>query len=271
MSVHDAARRLATVAVDAPLGDYDRERLDEHLAGCQACRGYVDALRHDTTVLGRLDFGDAPATVRTVLTERAVQTGRSTSRAGGGFALLAATGLLLVAAIGGMSMGAGGRGNTAVPSAGTGEGGTGPAVAGNAVHWRTDVVDLRAREFWLDAGGRRFHANVADLKLASASSGTTYWSLQLLWLEDGLLPRLDLYFGSDGKTWWIDHVWAGEGSAEATPLFAHGPSTRVAVGEPFAGDIDLELDDLDDTPDDGTARLHLGGARIDIRPASDQP
>ncbi len=138
---HDTARRLAASALDGRLEPADAAALDTHLAGCPECRRVADALRTDATALTGLDFGPVPVAVR-------ADVAIAADGGGGGRHLarwvgLAAVGALLFGLLGGGALGGGGASAPSEPP-------------GNAVHWSTDVVDLRAADLAIVANGLSF-------------------------------------------------------------------------------------------------------------------
>ncbi len=54
MTPHDTFLDLAAIAIDFPLAQADRTRLEQHLAGCPACTRGASALRGDALALGHL-------------------------------------------------------------------------------------------------------------------------------------------------------------------------------------------------------------------------
>ena len=75
---------------------------------------------------------------------------------------MAALGAILLVALGAVVFGAGG--STPPPAAGN----------GNAVHWVTNVVELHAADFWIEANGQRFTAIATPLgRVAVVSAANT--------------------------------------------------------------------------------------------------
>lgn len=61
---HRAIREQLSEYLDKTLEPRDRERVDAHLAGCQACRAYLGTLRATTEALAQLPRVAAPDGVR---------------------------------------------------------------------------------------------------------------------------------------------------------------------------------------------------------------
>ena len=64
MVAHDRFRELAAISLDFDLSADERVELDGHLAACEACRAYADALTADVAGLMALPLIDAPERVR---------------------------------------------------------------------------------------------------------------------------------------------------------------------------------------------------------------
>jgi anti-sigma factor RsiW len=71
-----AAVELMTAYLEGVLDDRSRRRFETHLAGCPACRAYLDQMRATIALLGRLEPDRLTADVRAELvsTYRAFHT-----------------------------------------------------------------------------------------------------------------------------------------------------------------------------------------------------
>ncbi len=242
---HVSARRLAATAIDGELAPAEAGDLQTHLAGCPECRTVAEALRRDATSLEQLDLGPVPIAVRAHVAIAAEERSRGSHV--GRWVGLIAIGALLIVALGGGALGAGSSG---VPPT---------EQPGNAVQWQTDVVALQAADFAMLAGGQVFTAQVPKLDVHSDPGDAHYRTLELTWMEHGVEQRLNLYFGGDDTSWWVDEIRTYNGKAQAEWLYARGPFFRSPIGMPWSGDIDIEMRDIDGVG--GTpARLHLRDA-----------
>jgi predicted anti-sigma-YlaC factor YlaD len=61
---------LVTDYLEGTLARDERVRFDEHLAGCSACRTYLDQFREMIELTGRLSDDDLAPTAREALLER---------------------------------------------------------------------------------------------------------------------------------------------------------------------------------------------------------
>jgi hypothetical protein len=141
-----------------------------------------------------------------------------------------------------------------------------PAGGGNAVRWTTDVVDLQASDFWIDAAGRRFVGS-AEVRVTSDPGTATYRTLELTWSEHGAEMRLNIYFGGDGSRWWVDEIRTYDGTA-ASPdwLYYEAPGLGAALGQSWVGNLDLQSARASQ-PGRGSGRLHFGALQLSSRPA----
>jgi hypothetical protein len=253
---HETARRSFATSLDFFLDPVEREALDEHLAGCAACRADVAAIRGDSGVLRDLDFGAVPIAVRANIAIAAEHQG------GGGaigrWIALVGVAALLIVALGGGVMGVGGRPTgTADPSA--------AAVDARPVQigWKTDVATLTAREFSIVAGGKTFTAATPKIDIHADPGDATRRTLEATWNENDVEMRLSLYFGNDATDSWVDEVRIYNGAQQGEWLEAKGPFFKTPIGAAWAGDQDITLDGPG-----GPGRLHLAGATLENRPST---
>ena len=187
---HSTARHALATSVDFALADDEAVALEAHLRSCAACRSFDAGLHSDAAVLRDLDFGPVPVAVRANVAIAAERRGGGMGR---WFAVVA-VGALLVVALGGGMLGVGGPSTTGLGS------------NGNPVHWQTDVVELTAEDFWIEADGRRFTASVPRVSVSSDHGNATYRTLEVTWQEHGVEMRLNLYFGGDQQSWWVRKI-----------------------------------------------------------------
>lgn len=239
---HLTARRTLATSVDFTLDTGDAEALEAHLRQCTACRSFNASLRADAAVLRNLDFGPVPVAVR-------ARVALATERRGGGgvsrwFALVAAGALLLVA-LGSGVLGVGGFATTGLGS------------NGNAIHWTTEVVDLQADDFWIQANGQRFTAAGSQVALNSDPGNATYRTLEAAWQENGVEMRLNLYFGGDKSSWWVSEIRIYNGRPNGDWLEWKGTWFKAPLGAAWTGDLDLAV---------AGGALHLGGLALRSMP-----
>jgi len=140
-----------------------------------------------------------------------------------------------------------------------------PAVEGNQVHWKTEVVELQAADFWIDTAGRRF-LGAGQMRVSSDPGSATYRTLELTWLEHGAEMRVNIYFGGDTTHWWVDEIRTYDGTAQSPDwLFYRAPEIRALIGQPWVGNVNL-TSVSSSQQGRGPGTLHFGTLRLASMP-----
>ena len=122
----------------------------------------------------------------------------------------------------------------------------------------TPQVSLTADDFWIDAGGRRFTSEGAEVEVTSDPGDSAYQTLELVWHEQGSEMRLNIYFQSDGATWSSNEVRTYNGQQlEPDWVTFTGEFFRSPLGSGYSGTFDESA-----TEDGFTSHLHMGGLRL---------
>ncbi len=122
----------------------------------------------------------------------------------------------------------------------------------------TPQVSLTADDFWIDAGGRRFTSEGAEVEVTSDPGDSAYQTLELVWHEQGSEMRLNIYFQSDGASWSSNEVRTYNGQqSEPDWVTFTGDFFRSPLGSPYIGTFDESA-----TEGGFTSRLHLDGLRL---------
>jgi len=241
---HVAARTALATSLDQVLDTAESVELESHLRDCPACRSLGTDLRSDSASLRSLDFGPVPVAVRANVAIAAERQGRGTT---GRWAAMAIVGAILTVALGAGVLGVGG---SATPP---------PTVGGNAVHWVTNVVELHATDFWIEANGQRFRAVGMPVDVVSDPGDATYRTLELTWKEHGVEMRINLYFDGDRTSSWIDEVRIYDGTAQPKWRTVTGRFAPTLPGTFWSGDLDITFPvGAGVLP----ARLHLSGVAL---------
>lgn len=243
---HETARRSFASSLDFAIEPAEREALDAHLHDCPACRSFAAATRSDMATLRELDFGPVPVAVRANVAIAAERGGRSGST--GRWVALVAVGALLLVALGGGVLGAGGGSSTGI-------------VGGNPIRWTTNVVELQAADFWIEASGKRFTATGVQPSVHSDPGNATYRTLEVTWKEHDVEMRLNLYFDGDAAASWVSEIRIRDGNANGDWLTATGRFAAVPIGGIWAGDLDLQFTGAPGVAG-ASARLHLAQATL---------
>ncbi|MEO5941536.1 MAG: zf-HC2 domain-containing protein [Candidatus Limnocylindrales bacterium] len=54
---------LVTDYLEDAVSEFDRERIERHLSGCDSCTAYVEQMRQTIAAAGRLTPGDVPPSI----------------------------------------------------------------------------------------------------------------------------------------------------------------------------------------------------------------
>jgi len=71
----------------------------------------------------------------------------------------------------------------------------------NAVTWETDTVTLTADNFYIQANGEIFTADVDDIDIDGDPGSDEYTTLEVTWMEHDVEMRLYIYFEADDEEW----------------------------------------------------------------------
>jgi hypothetical protein len=126
----------------------------------------------------------------------------------------------------------------------------------NPVSWNTGVVSLTADDFYIDASGVKYLANVPGVSVGGSSS-----TLELTWIEHGSDMRLYIYFAKDATNWWSYAIRTYDGAMNDGTrwIYYSGEFFKSALGTQFQGDVDL----TSGGSDNGVAgKLHFKNLRL---------
>jgi hypothetical protein len=204
--------------------------LDAHLASCEPCSHVVSGLRSDLATLARIEV---PPSARLRVRIREAALVGDAGGEGWTLATIVIVGLLAAALLG-ATLGVGAFLNQSADPISELDANSKP------ISWTTEVVRLGADSVTIVANGTTFHAVSPDMKVHSDPRGD-HWTLEVAWLEAKLEQRLNMYFRTDGTSWWIDEIRVYDGVAP-NPDWAKlppGPYAQTPVGQMFRGDIDI--------------------------------
>ena len=131
----------------------------------------------------------------------------------------------------------------------------------NAVRWSTDAVDFVAEDFYLEAHGKRYLANVASVDRHSDPGTATYRTLEVTWQEHGTEMRVYLYFAADATHWWVNEIRTYNGRTPGDWITYTGEFFKTPQGVAFHGDLDL-TSDPQQGGQFGVGKVHLRNATI---------
>lgn len=79
-----------------------------------------------------------------------------------------------------------------------------------AIVWDSGSVRLEADDFEIRVGDKVFHG-VGPMAVESDPGGQDYRTLELVWQEQGVEQRMNLYFEADEDEWWISEIRTYDG------------------------------------------------------------
>ena len=122
-------------------------------------------------------------------------------------------------------------------------------TTGNPVLWDTGHIRLQADDFYLEADGVTYLANVDHVEIGGDwdSANNTYGTIELEWTEHGNDMRLYVYFQATTEMWWCDEIRTYDGHKDDGTrwIYYYGEFFKSPVGSAFDGDVDLTNDDSD--------------------------
>jgi len=140
---------------------------------------------------------------------------------------------------------------------------TGTDPTPNPVAWTYGTVSLQAADFYLEADGVKYLANVPQVDVGgSGASSTTSKTLELEWVENGVDMRLYIYLSADSAHWWSHEIRTYDGATNDDGtrwIYYYGEFFKSPVGSSFVGDVDLTSNDSDNGV---TGRLHFTGLHL---------
>jgi hypothetical protein len=132
--------------------------------------------------------------------------------------------------------------------------------AGQSVDWKTNPVKLAADDFYIEADGVKYVADVQGLEITSDPGDAAYSTLELAWYEHGNEMRLNMYFRSDGTNWWADEIrtYNGQQVSDTDWICYTGVFFKSKLGSVFTGDVDLTCD----TNNSFQGKIHFKGLEL---------
>ena len=126
----------------------------------------------------------------------------------------------------------------------------------NPVSWNTGIISLNADDFYIEAAGVKYLANVSNVDVGGSSS-----TLELEWIELDTDMRLYIYFDSNSADWWSDEIRTYDGAKDDGTrwIYYSGEFFKSPLGTQFQGDVDLTSTDSDNGV---VGKLHFKNARL---------
>jgi hypothetical protein len=122
------------------------------------------------------------------------------------------------------------------------------ADAARTIRLETPQVHLDAVDLTVTIGDRTYRPTgrvvpdalqpgPGDVAVHSDPGWSSYTTLEVTWLDDGIEMRVFLYFASDGADWWISEMRTYNGDPSGEWITSTGEFLRTPLGRPFEGDF----------------------------------
>lgn len=124
------------------------------------------------------------------------------------------------------------------PDSAPGGGGGPPGPESSArIDWRTPKTRLLAESIEYDVAGYTYRVPGDGVSVDGDPGSEEYATLEASWGGGG---RVNIYFHSDGATWWAEEIRTDDRSVtEPDWIIYLGRALEAPIGEPFAGDLAL--------------------------------
>jgi hypothetical protein len=103
----------------------------------------------------------------------------------------------------------------------------------------TPYSRLRAQEFAIEIGDRRFTSLSGRVGADTAAGDAHSQTLELFWSQHGVPMRWYLYFASDGRDWWATEMRTYNGQPDGEWVTFTGSFFKRPLGTAFVGDLDV--------------------------------
>ena len=110
------------------------------------------------------------------------------------------------------------------------------------INWRTDMVSLKSRGFYIKTDGVVYHDNNDTVIIQSGPGGLTDTTLEAIWYENNREMRVFIYFAADANEWWADEIRTYNGQVRGDWIFYYGDFFRTPIGSAYTGNVTLRTD-----------------------------
>jgi len=122
-----------------------------------------------------------------------------------------------------------------------------------AISFGTPQVQLDAEAVTVNVNGRAFRPIGDDVEVHSDPGNAGYTTLELIWFEDGVEMRINLYFAADATHWWITEMRTYDGRTPGEWITQEGVGYRTPRGQAYEGDL-------------GFGPLQMTGVHLTVNP-----
>lgn len=131
--------------------------------------------------------------------------------------------------------------------------GAGAVEPARSISLGTPQVRLDAEAVTVEVNGRTFQPIGDDVEVSSDPGTPSYTTLELVWFEDGVEMRINLYFAADATHWWITEMRTYDGRTPGEWITQEGVGYRTPRGQAYEGEL-------------GFGPLRMTGVRLTVTP-----
>ncbi len=119
-------------------------------------------------------------------------------------------------------------------------------VSSAAIGWDSGLVSLTADAMRIHQGDTTVTGEgVFTWDIHSDPGNAAYRTLEIVWEEQGVEQRLNLYLAADETDWWVSELRTRDGfpAADADGITYTGPFFTTPIGQSYNGDVSLTSED----------------------------
>jgi hypothetical protein len=107
--------------------------------------------------------------------------------------------------------------------------------------WSLEGYSFSFDDFLIEVNGKQYKAQSIPVKM-EVSKGFESANTMLIWSENGDEMRLNMYFKSDGRFWWVDEIRTYDGNSPGEWVYYTGVFFKSPKGQAYVGDVTLISD-----------------------------
>lgn len=116
------------------------------------------------------------------------------------------------------------------------------------IDWKTSTVSLKADDFYILIDGTKKFYPKGAIGVQSDPGNPKYTTLEVSWYQDGIDMRLNIYFHSDGGTWWSPELRTYDGEPRGEWIYYYGKYFESRIGESYLASS-VDITSLDSSPE----------------------
>jgi hypothetical protein len=109
----------------------------------------------------------------------------------------------------------------------------------NNISWKSKRVSLTADDFRITAEGKNYYGSPSGAEINSDPGYVDYWTFEIIWMENGIEMRMNMYFAADSTHWWVKEIRTYDGRESGEWVTYRGTFFKSPLGTAFNGNLDL--------------------------------